>query len=85
LLLEAGAELNAKNSWKITPINIAMLLNHFGIVKRLLNEPEIDVNCKDENGRTMISLSMEKCTLDTYHHVQYLLEKKVFLIVFIKN
>ena len=27
-LLKAGADVNAANSWKITPINIAMLLNH---------------------------------------------------------
>jgi len=28
LLLRVGADVNASNSWKITPINIAMLKNH---------------------------------------------------------
>ena len=28
LLLKTGADVNAQNSWKITPINIAMLKNH---------------------------------------------------------
>jgi ankyrin repeat protein len=36
LLLKAGADVNSANSWKITPINIAMLLNHQGCVKRIL-------------------------------------------------
>jgi hypothetical protein len=31
-----GAEINAENMWKVTPINIAMLMNHVGMVKRLL-------------------------------------------------
>jgi ankyrin repeat protein len=36
LLLKSGADVNSTNSWKITPINIAMLLNHQGCVKRIL-------------------------------------------------
>ena len=36
LLMRHGAEINAENMWKVTPINIAMLMNHVGMVKRLL-------------------------------------------------
>lgn len=28
LLIKTGADINAGNSWKVTPINIAMLTNH---------------------------------------------------------
>jgi hypothetical protein len=36
------------NSWKVTPITIAMLNNHLGTVKRLLKEELVDVNGKDD-------------------------------------
>jgi ankyrin repeat protein len=38
LLLKHGTDLNSMNSWKVTPITIAMLNNHNGTVKRLLQE-----------------------------------------------
>lgn len=52
-----GAEINAENMWKVTPINIAMLMNHVGMVKRLLQEEGVDVNGKDDNGRTLLALT----------------------------
>jgi ankyrin repeat protein len=58
LLIKHGADVNAFNSWKITPITIAMLNNHNGTVKRLLQEPGIDVNGKDDKGRTLLSMTM---------------------------
>ena len=36
LLLKHGAAINAENSWRVTPITIAMLKNHQGIVKSFL-------------------------------------------------
>jgi ankyrin repeat protein len=48
LLIKAGANVNAENSWRMTPINIAMIKNHYGCVKRLVQEPNIDVNAKDD-------------------------------------
>jgi ankyrin repeat protein len=54
LLLKHGCDLNAMNSWKVTPITIAMLNNHFGTVKRLLQEETVDVNGKDDKGRTFL-------------------------------
>lgn len=60
LVLKAGANVNAANSWKLTPINVAMLLNHEGCVKLFLDFEGIDVNCKDEQGRTMLMLSVKK-------------------------
>ena len=54
LLIKYGAEVNANNSWKITPINIAMLKNHIGAVKKFLDLPGVEVNCKDNDGRTLL-------------------------------
>jgi ankyrin repeat protein len=58
LLIKHGADLNAMNSWKVTPITIAMLNNHLGTVKRLLQEDNVDVNGKDDKGRTLLSMAM---------------------------
>lgn len=75
LLLKTGADINAENSWRVTPINIAMLKNHEGCVKKLLEHPEVDVNCKDEKGRTLLTLSLMDLTERTVNFVKYLLEK----------
>ncbi len=75
LLIKAGADVNANNSWKITPINIAMLKNHHGCVKRFLEEPNVDVNGKDDKGRTLILLSLIVFNEETFDFVSYLLKK----------
>lgn len=75
-LIKAGANINANSSWKITPLNIAMLKNHFGLVKYLLNQPAIDVNCKDEQGRTLISLAAELTNGEALDYMTYLLREK---------
>ena len=75
LLLKAGADINAENSWRVTPINIAMLKNHEGIVKLFLDKPEVDVNCKDEKGRTLLTLSLLDLNERTVDFVKYLLSK----------
>ena len=75
LLLKAGADVNAQNSWKISPINIAMLKNHHGCVKRFLEEANVDVNGKDEKGRTLIMLSLFVLDDESHDFISYLLKK----------
>lgn len=58
LLVKHGANINAENMWKITPITIAMLKNHQSIVKELLKRDDIDVNGKDDQGRTLLTLAI---------------------------
>ena len=76
VLIQAGAEVNSQSSWKISPLAIAMLKNHYGMVKHLLNFPGIDVNCKDEKGRTLISLSVELDGEEALEYIEYLLKEK---------
>lgn len=52
-----------------------MLKNHEGCVKKFLEHPEVDVNCKDEKGRTLLTLSLLNLREGTYEFVKFLLEK----------
>lgn len=54
VLIEAGAELNACNEWKLTPTAVALLKGHKGIAKPLLAMPGVDINFKDDKGRTVL-------------------------------
>ena len=56
--VEEPSGVNAQNIWKVSPINIALLKNHTGCIKRLLMEPGVDINGKDEKGRTFLHLSV---------------------------
>ncbi len=65
LLVDAGAAINAANEWKLTPVSVAMLKGHAGIAKFLLDMPGVDINFRDDKGRTVVvtmlaNLSQEK-------------------------
>jgi ankyrin repeat protein len=52
-----------------------MLKNHEGCVKKFLEHSEVDVNCKDEKGRTLLTLSLLNLREGTYDFIKFLLEK----------
>jgi len=76
MLIQAGADVNFKNDWKITPLGIAMLKGNFGCVRRMLENPDVDVNCKDEKGRTLLSLCIDTLDDESFEQVRYLIEDK---------
>ena len=47
-----------------------------GVVKKLLSYPSTDVNCKDDEWKTLISSSLCKFTIDTYEYIKYLVLEK---------
>jgi ankyrin repeat protein/predicted DNA-binding WGR domain protein len=75
LLIRAGANPNVYNSWKLTPIAGAMMKNHYGIINKLLDYPDIDVNCKDDNGRTLLSNSIRILSEKTVNFARLIIEK----------
>ena len=76
LLLKHGADINASNMWKITPITIAMLKNHKGIVKELLKRDDVDVNGKDDQGRTLLTMVLRDLSDDSvFEFIKFLVEK----------
>ena len=52
-----------------------MLKNHEGCVKKLLTYPDIDVNCKDDKGRTLLILALLDLNARSEAFVKFLLEK----------
>lgn len=74
LLIKAGANPSPENAWKSTPIIIALQKNHIAIVKELLLvNKEINVNSKDDEGRTLLTLSMKNVNNETPEFVDCLL------------
>lgn len=73
VLIKAGADINQYNSWKLTPIGIAMLKNHTLIIKKLLSYSGIDTNCKDDGGRTLISNTVRRISNENYEVAQLLI------------
>ena len=52
-----------------------MLKNHYGCVKKLLEVEDIDVNCKDDKGRTLLSLALFQIDCESKEFIQFLLAK----------
>lgn len=76
ILIKASANVNSSSNWKLTPLNVAMLKSHFGMVRFLLSQPNVDVNCKDEMGRTLVSLAVDLTTEDGLNYIEFLLRDK---------
>jgi len=71
-----GADLNSLNMWKVSPITVAMLKNHSGIVKELLKHEGVDVNGKDDKGLTLLHMACVDLTADNVSDfVKFLLSK----------
>ncbi|XP_045173685.2 poly [ADP-ribose] polymerase tankyrase-like [Mercenaria mercenaria] len=77
LLKEAGADLGMSNQWKTTPIGIAFLKGHIGIVDYLIKQKDVDVNFKNDEGLTLLSVATSSAlTPGLYDQIRYLTDKK---------
>ena len=54
VIIDAGAILDAKNEWSLTPLGVAIMKTNKGLVDHLVKLPGIDINRKDEKGRTIL-------------------------------
>lgn len=60
LLIEAGANPNQVNDWNYSPLLVALIKGHMRCVKVLLDCPNVDVNIRDDKGRSfLISLILK--------------------------
>ncbi|XP_061174017.1 poly [ADP-ribose] polymerase tankyrase-like isoform X2 [Saccostrea echinata] len=57
LVNEGGAKPSVANDWQLTPVGVAFLKDHMGLVDFLLKMPGVDVNFKIDTGQTLISIA----------------------------
>lgn len=76
LVNEGGADPKKANDWKLTPVGIAFMKAHMGLVDFLLKMPGVDINFKNDSGRTLISIACGS-SLNTglYDQIVYLMDK----------
>ena len=67
--------INSPNIWKVTPLNIALLKNHFGCIKRMFEEDGVDLNVKDDKGRTFLHFSLIRIDQESIDFIKLLLNK----------
>ena len=60
VLIDAGAKIDALNEWSLTPLGVAILKGNKGIVDHLITLPGIDINTKDDKGRTILIQMLEE-------------------------
>ncbi len=76
VLLKAGADPNSANSWNLSPTAVALLKSYFSCLRRMLDDPRTNVNCVDDEGRSLISNAIKTLTQENFSHVAFLLIEK---------
>ncbi|OWF45703.1 Poly(ADP-ribose) polymerase pme-5 [Mizuhopecten yessoensis] len=76
LVNEGGADPKKANDWKLTPVGIAFMKAHMGLVDFLLKMPGVDINFKNDSGMTLISLACgSELNSGLYDQIVYLMDK----------
>lgn len=76
LLIEAGCDPNTSNSWRLNAVTVGLLKNYFECVKKMLDYPQTDVDCIDNDGRSLLSNTVKTITEQSFEHFIFLLEEK---------
>jgi ankyrin repeat protein/predicted DNA-binding WGR domain protein len=76
VLIQAGANPNSANSWNLSPTAVALLKSYFSCLRRMLDNPATDVNCVDDEGRTLVSNAIKTINAQNFNHVAFLLRDK---------
>ncbi|XP_078315747.1 poly [ADP-ribose] polymerase tankyrase-like isoform X2 [Crassostrea virginica] len=76
LVNEGGAKPNMANDWQLTPVGVAYLKGHMGLVDFLLKMPGVDINFKNDTGQTLISVACSsRIETGLSEQVTYILDK----------
>jgi len=54
-----------------------MLKNNYHCVKTLLAYPAVDVNAKDDHGRTLVSLLVSNLNQENFDRISFLIKERV--------
>ena len=52
--LTRGEDVNGRSRYNVTGLMLAAMLKHNSIVRLLLEQPTVDLNCTDDDGRTAL-------------------------------
>ena len=53
-LLQAGALIQPRNVWGLTPLGVAVMKGHKGIAEHLATLPGVDIDVRDDKGRSLL-------------------------------
>ena len=76
-LIEAGAKVDAGNEWKLSPLGVSILKGHKGISDYLMTLPDIEINMKDDDGKTILMnmfVNQDRFTVEFHNDVKNLVE-----------
>jgi ankyrin repeat protein/predicted DNA-binding WGR domain protein len=76
VLMRAGANPNSVNSWNLSPTAVALLKSYFSCLRKMLDYPQTDVNCIDDEGRTLVSNSVKSPNEESLAQIIFLLKEK---------
>jgi len=76
ILKQAGADQNANDTQNLTPLTVAMLKNNLLSMKKLLSYSDTNVNCKDNQGRSLIVVAIDTLSKTNFEHIKFLLSEK---------
>ncbi|CAF0785252.1 unnamed protein product [Brachionus calyciflorus] len=77
-LIEAGANFNVNNDWKLSPFGAAFLKGQIGICDYLLKlyPDKIDVNFRTEDGESLVMLTVSSCINESnVKQLEYIVNK----------
>ena len=55
---------------------MALLKSYFSCLRKMLDYPQTDVNCVDDEGRTLVSNAIKTINAQNFNHVAFLLRDK---------
>src|SRR3990167_8405538 len=76
LLFKSGANPNSVNSWNLSPTAVALMKSFFSCLRKMLDNPQTNVNCIDDEGRTLVSNAIKTISAENFAHVAFLLRDK---------
>jgi len=76
MLLDAKADCTIANDWKMTPLGIAFMKGHTGLADMILEQPDVDINFKDDQGMTLVAIACASpLTEGIVEQLEYLVDK----------
>ena len=75
-LFRAGVAINGVNNCNQSAILIALMKNHPRCLSLLVDHPEINVNCQDKDGNSLLNRSLFQFSEISYTFCEFLIKSK---------